>query len=149
MSVNLDADTVLDTVTSRVAGLLAPLVAPNTIDVEPAGDPDGFPALDLSINGWRPVEHGSNFTRYDITFTVGGYIERGDGIGGNRDRAALHAAAVAALMGEPPLGGLAEEITDGALRMHTAVLASSRRLAFAQDFTARVVTQRANPAQPA
>ena len=141
--------TVLDDVSDAIRAALAPVVAPNDVEMEPAGDPDAFPALDLMINGWRVLEREANLTRRELSFTVGGYVERGDGLEASQERAELHAAAVAAIMTDPTLGGLVELTDDGDLRMHTAVLASVRRLAFAQDFVAQLTTSSTNPALPA
>jgi hypothetical protein len=117
-------------------------------EAEPSGDPAEFPALASFDGGQQPTDDTeAGATRYVMGLTVEGYVEGGGGAPARAARSLLHARVVAALMTEPPLGGLAESIEEaGELRLDTAELASKRRLAFAQDFAIQFSTVRGDPA---
>lgn len=113
---------------------------------QPSGDPDGYPALALYDAGQELAEHESTACRYQLTVTVEGFVKGASGAAAHGALNALHAKAVAALMAEPPLGGLAELVEEaGQLRIDVAELASERRLGFAQDFTITFATPRGDP----
>lgn len=141
--------TVRDTIDAKVETALLTVPAIDTVDIEPAGDPDIFPNVALFHSGDREIEREAGLTRREMTLTVEGCIEEGDGALASADRHALHAACVAAIMADDTLGGTVEMVDPTDLRLSTPVLASLRRLAFSQDFRVQFVTSRINPAQPA
>lgn len=119
------------------------------IEVEPAGDPDIMPARELYEGGWEPIAQEYNLTRWQMEITVEGYVERSDGLVATRERSALHAVTMAAILEDDTLGGLVEMIELGGLRKSTIRLADVRRLAFSQDLSIQFLTSRTNPALPA
>jgi len=141
--------TVLGDIWERIEAALTAIASNPDVEIEPAGDPDVFPALSGYDGGSIVIEREAMLTRRQLSFTVEGYVQRGDGKAGTADRADLHAQAVAAIMADDTFGGTVELVEDADLRMFTASLASKRRLAFSQDFTIQYVTSRTNPALPA
>lgn len=139
--------TVRDDILQAIVEALTPLS--REVEVEPTGDPSQFPGLAVYDDGHIVIEREFDATRYRMGLTVEGYVEGGDGFAPTRERNALHAGAVAALMADDTLGGLVELIEDGELRFMTATLSDARRLAFRQSFDVQFVTQRRNPALPA
>lgn len=121
------------------------------IEVErmPSGDPMSFSALHIFDGGQRAGDSNVESTRYDMSVLIEGYVEGGSGSAAHGAINALYADVVAALMPEPPLGGLVETIDEGDLQISVAQLASIERLAFALDFKITFPTRRDDPAQPA
>jgi hypothetical protein len=144
--------TVIDGITDAIVALLAALPQlsdPAAVELEPSGDPDTFPALGVMVTGAEPIEGECGTIRWQMGLTIEGYVENGDGAEASAERAGLHADAVAAIMADDTLGGLVENVEPGGFRFATAELASSRRLAFSQDFAIQFTTSRSNPALPA
>lgn len=98
------------------------------------------------IAGGEVLERESGLIRWNMTVTVEGFTQRGDGKVASAERAALHAASIAALMAGDQLGGRVEMIDPAGWRYFTADLASKRRLGFSQDFDVQFTTSRTNPA---
>jgi len=117
----------------------------NEVEILPAGDPVSFNAIHLFDGGHRVVPHDAWTVGHDMTLIVEGYVEGAMGVDAHRELASLHAVCVAALVSEPPLGGLAETIDEGDLRIAVAPLASKPRLAFAADFQIGFATRRGDP----
>lgn len=115
----------------------------------PSGDPDVFPALSIFDGGQEPTDQGCSATRHGLSVTIEGYVEGADGPEAHAALSQLYVDTVAALMTEPPLGGLVEEIQEGGFRPSVAHLAAAKRLAFGLDFTVLFSTARDNPALPA
>ena len=115
----------------------------------PSGDPDQFPALHIFDAGQRPGQSDVADSRYDMSFTIHGYIDQAGGAAAHTALNDLYAATVAELMPEPPLGSLVETIDEGPMQVEVATRASERRLVFIVDFFVTFPTQRGNPAQPA
>lgn len=111
------------------------------------GDPSAYPALGIQDNGQSVATAEAGTTRYELDLSIEGYVEGGNGDLAHAELNELHAAVVAALMTEPPLGGLAESIEEGTMRVSAAHLASTRRLGFLLDFTIQFSTRRGDPAQ--
>jgi hypothetical protein len=111
-----------------------------------SGDPAAFPALILNDNGQSIRETEAGATRYALDLMIEGYVEGGTGASASAALNELHAAVVAAVMSEPPIGGLAEVIEEGALRVDVATLGGARRLGFALDLTIQFATRRGDPA---
>lgn len=128
---------------------LRDVVGVTEVERMPSGDPVSFNALHIIDGGQRPGDSDATATRYDLAFTVHGYIEKGGGAAAHTMLNQLYAATVAALMTEPPLGGLVETIDEGPMQVEVAHIASSRRLVFIVDFYANFPTRRGDPAQPA
>lgn len=124
---------------------------PGVAEVErmPSGDPLTFPALHFFDDGHRIGELEAGATRYDMLPTIVGYVE---GEGGDEAHDALidlYSLAVAALLTDPPLDGVAETIDEGNCKFMVAPLASKRRLAFALELPITFAAKRGNPAQAA
>lgn len=122
------------------------------VKVMPSGDPMKWNAIHIFDGGQGRDDAEILSSRYQMTATVEGYLERvGEDV--YSDLNDLYAAVVTKLMpetlGEPPLGGLAETIEEGDLRIVVAELASKPRLAFSLDFQINFPTARSNPAQAA
>jgi hypothetical protein len=115
----------------------------------PSGDPMSFNALHIFDGGQRAGISESDATRYDMSILIEGYVEGSGGKDAHAEINALYADVVAALMSEPPLGGLVETIDEGDLQVTVAQLASKSRLAFSLDFKITFPTRRDDPAQPA
>lgn len=118
-------------------------------ELMPSSDPMSFPARHVFDGGQGIVEAEAGVTRYGLSFTVEGYLEQAGGDGAHAQLNDFYAATVVALMPDPPLGGLAETIDEGDLRITVAPLASLDRLAFALDFTLTFPTRRDDPGQAA
>jgi hypothetical protein len=127
-------------------GVFLPLGADT--ELEPAGDPDGFPSLAIFEGAWTPIEAEPGLIRWNVDITVEGYVERGDGGEASGARNLLHAAVFGAIMADQTLRGAAELITPGGRRNSTAYLSEKRRLSFQQDFAVQFTTLRDNPALP-
>lgn len=143
--------TVIDGITDYiVAQLIAidQITNPAAVELEPADDATIFPSLGVIITGARPLERETGLIRWEMNLTIDGFVEFGDGTEGSAARSALHAACIAALMGDDRFGGLIEQIDPEDFRFTTATLSSVRRLSFAQDFAIQFTTLRTNPALP-
>lgn len=125
------------------------IVGAEEVETMPTGDPADFPALHIFDGGQRPAEQETGATRYALAVTIEGYVDACAESGAFAQLNDLYAASVATMMTEPPLGGLAETIEEGELRVDNAALASTERHAFAQDFTITFATKRGAPSQPA
>lgn len=143
--------TVIDGITDAIVAKLQAIdqiTDPDAVELEPAGDPDIFPALGVMIASGDVVEREAGLIRWEMTVTIEGFAQRGDGKVASAERAALHAAAIAALMSDDQLAGRVEAIDPMGWRYFTADLASKRRLGFGQDFAVQFTTSRTNPALP-
>lgn len=109
----------------------------------PSGDPSAFPAYGIIDRGHGPTEHEAGTTRYQLDVTIDGYVESAGGSAAHAEMNALYEDAKAALITEPPLGGLAESIDEGDFTADVAALASQRRIGFQADFTIIFSTDRA------
>jgi hypothetical protein len=141
--------TVLDEIIYRVALAAAGVVGEDAVAIEPDGDPDIFPALEVYDNGDVVLEQESAVTRRRLTLTIEGFAQRGDGNEATAERNALHANTVRAIMADETLGGIVEVIDPGDRRTGTATLSEHRRLMFGQDFAIDYATGRYDPAKPA
>jgi len=121
----------------------------NEVERMPSGDPDKFPALHIFDADQDPFAAEAHSTRYAMTVGIEGFISGGSGGVAHAALSDLYAKVVAALMTEPPLGGLAETIDEGAFRPRVKELASKRRLTFELDFQITFPTARGDPAQSA
>lgn len=142
-------DSIVDYATTALTTALDTITDDPLVEVEPDGDPDRFPSFAIFDNGHRVIEREASITRHRMQFTVEGYVTGGGGTNARTARNELHAIAVAALMEDDTFDGVIEQIEATDLRMATAVLASERRLMFAQDFDVEFTTQRTDPALPA
>lgn len=124
---------------------------PGVLEYErmPSADPANFNALHVFDGGQEPLEAESQSSRYAMTVTVEGYVEGYSGAGASAALNALYVDVVTAMMPDPPLGGLAETIDEGGMRVEVAKLADKRHLAFALDFIISFPTRRGDPAQSA
>ncbi|WP_010218851.1 hypothetical protein [Sphingomonas sp. PAMC 26621] len=118
-------------------------------ELMPSSDPVEFPARHIFDNGQSIVELEAGITRYQIDFTVEGYLEQPGGQAAYLALNNFYAATVAALVTDPPLGGLVETLDEGDMRITVAPLADKPRLGFAIDFSLTYATRRDDPAQPA
>ena len=139
--------TVRDLIIAAIEAALLPHAV--EVEVEPTGDPISFPALGITDGGHTVIEREAGLTRRTMTVQIDGFVDGAGGKAPTRERNALVAAAVAALLTDPVIADLVELIDDGDLRLFTATLASTRRLGFAQDFEIQFCTSRADPALPA
>lgn len=113
------------------------------IERMPSGDPSGFPALGIIDRGHGPTEFEAGTTRYQLDITIDGYVESGGGSAAHAAMNDLYEAVKAALITEPPLGGLVESIDEGDFTADVAALASQRRVGFQADFQIIFSTGRA------
>lgn len=141
--------TVRDQICALIEQRLKEIDGVALVELMPSGDPDDFPALSIYDSGQRPIEYGASATRYEMDITIEGYAEGEGGPAVHASLNSLYGGVVSALLPEPPLGGLAEEIAEGGMRVSVATLASARRLGFGLDFTIQFSTARENPALPA
>jgi hypothetical protein len=113
---------------------------------EATGDPSTFPALN-SVEGAMEADNGTEpgATRYTVTISIEGYVEGSAGIEARTARNALYLEVVRALIDDTYLGGLAEELSEGATRRTTAYLSSQERLGFITGFIIKFVADSANP----
>jgi hypothetical protein len=141
--------TVLDRIIYRIALAAGIVVGEAAVDIEPVGDPDIFPAVEIYDGGDVVLERESAVTRRRLTLTIEGYVQRGDGTEATAERNALHASVVREIMTDETLGGIVEVIDPGDRRTGTATLSEHRRLMFGQDFAIDYATDRYDPAKPA
>lgn len=141
--------TVADTIDAAFASALATVGGNPEIEIEPAGDPSRFPALEVYGGDWQVEEREADLIRWSMTVTVEGFVEGGGGAAPTQKRNALHADVVEKIMTDQALAGLVEIIEPGDVRRSHATLSNKRRLNFAQDFYVQFTTSRTNPAQPA
>lgn len=117
--------------------------------INASGDPTQFPALFIDDSGHVPdelTEPGG--TRYAMNIAIEGYVEGSGGKQAYADLNALYVNVVAALLPEPPLDGLAEEIDEGPMRISTAILAKQQRMGFSMDLKITFVADRTSPVAP-
>lgn len=112
-----------------------------------SGDPSRFPAVFIEDNGQQAdSESEPGVTRYDLSLTFEGYVEGDGGAEAHAALNALYMQIVGMMLSEDMLDGLAEEISEGDLRIAPAALSSATRLGFALDFNVRFVADRTAPA---
>ena len=111
----------------------------------PSGDPTAYPALHIFDDGQSPVEEEAGTTRYQLSVGIDGYVEGFEGAAAHAALNTLHGDVIRALFPEPVLGGLAEEITEGDMRVTVATRANKRRLAFSLDLHIHYATDRGDP----
>lgn len=132
-----------ESIFAAIASRLA-LARPDAeVEREPSGDPTHFPAFGVIDGGHAPTEFEACTTRYRLTVTIEGYVEGSGGAAAHAAMNALYDDAKAALIAEPPLGGLVESIDEGAMRVTSAPLASRRRIGFEFDLDIIFSTDRA------
>lgn len=121
---------------------------PAVAEVErmPSGDPISFPALGIYDDGQQLEDDDVVAARYSMGAMIEGFIEAADGPEAHAAMNDLYAAVVRALMLDGTLGGLVETITEGAMRVSVAELASKRRLGFSLDLDFTFSTRRDDPA---
>lgn len=130
---------------AKIEELLNAISGVNEVERMPSGDPAKFPALHIWDEGQRPEQAEAGVTEYGMTFNIDGYVQAAGGSAAHTALNALHSSMVQALVTEPPIGGLVDEITEGAMNVSIAPLASKRRLAFTAEFTVNFPTNRGNP----
>jgi hypothetical protein len=119
------------------------------VELNASGDPDSFPSLNVQDGGNRVIEGEVGSIRRELSITIEGVVEGGDGDEASADLDALYAQVFGLMMADETFGGLAELIDEGDLRTDVVMLAAERRLGFAQDFTIQFATLRSDPSQPA
>lgn len=135
---------------AEIGARLAAIGGVAEVERMPSGDPMDFPALHIFDSGSAPNGEGEPaITRHELPVTIEGYLEQAGGAAAHTALNGLYARVVSVMMPEPPLGGLAETIDEGALRVVVAPLASKPRLGFSLDFIITFPTRRDDPAQPA
>lgn len=144
-----DNPTVLDHILYRITLAASTVVGGNAVSLEPNGDSDIFPALDVYDDGDTVITEEASVTRRRLAIRIEGFVQRGDGTEATAERNALHAGTVRAVMADETLGGLVEVISAGDRRTGSAILAEHRRLMFGQDFAIDYATDRYDPALPA
>ncbi len=124
---------------------------PGVTEVErmPSGDPMSFNALHIFDDGQQPRDGQAQASEYELGLTIVGYVEGNSGATAHGELNALYAAVVTTLLTDPPLGGLAETIDEGPMRIDVASLASDSRLAFTLDIIVGFSTKRGRPAEEA
>lgn len=143
--------TALSTIFAAIDARLGAVPGLQSYEREPSGDPDAFPAIEVSDLGDDESGEGSETgaERRTLSITVSGFVQGGSGAAAHDALGELHAAAVKALCGDPGfnLGNLVESVQRvGRRRVAVAELASKRRLGFAQDFDINFATPRGDPA---
>lgn len=141
--------TVRNAIFAEIEARLNAIPGVQRVEREPTGDPDAFPYLSITDGGHVPLEKGQGSTRYGLSVEVEGYVEGSGGTETHEALGALYADTVAALLTEPPLGGLAEEISEDGLRVAVADLANRRRMGFGLSIYVEFSNRRDNPALPA
>ena len=141
--------TVRENIFAAVETRLGQIPGIASVERLPSGDPDLFPNLSIYDGNQDVVEEGYDHTRHSLTITIEGFVEGSSGTAVHAALSLLYADAVAALISDPPLDGLAETISEAGLRVSVAELAKKRRLGFALDFAIEFSTKRGNPALPA
>lgn len=131
---------------AEVETRLAAIAGVASVERMPSGDPDAFPALVIDDGGQSIEDAEAATTRYRLRLTIEGYVVGGEGAAAHDALSDLYADVIAVLMTEPPLGGLAETISEGDMRPAVTELADRRRLAFALDIDITFPTPRGNAA---
>jgi len=135
-------------IAAKVDALLQALAnaASGEYERDPSGDPTTFPAFSFTDDGHQVIEAEAGVTRYALDASIEVYAEGSTGAAVSAALNEHHASVVAAIMADPPLDGLAEQITEGDLARFTAMLAGAPRKGFRQKFTIIFPTRRGNPA---
>lgn len=141
--------TVRNAIFAEIEARLNAVPGVQRVEREPTGDPDVFDYLSIADGGQTVLEKGFDTTRYGLSVEIEGYVEGSSGDSTHEALSALYATTVAALLTEPPLGGLAEEISEDSLRVATANLANKRRMSFGLSIYVEFSNKRGNPALPA
>lgn len=120
---------------AEIEARLAAIASPALGEVErmPSGDPSKFPALFIFDQGDDPaIEQDETDTEaFELSIGIDGFV---NGDAPHTAAHALYAAVKRALMTQPPLGGLADEIRQGRLDMAIAERAKDHRLGFGVEF---------------
>lgn len=119
------------------------------VEIMPSGDPIDFPALHIFDDGHAIRNGEAGLTGYDIVPELVGYVEGSSGKEAHLELTNLYATAVALLTPDPPLGGLAQSIDEGDMRILVAPLEKGGRLAFTLGLPITFFTRRGDPAQAA
>lgn len=130
---------------AKIEELLGTISGIGEVERMPSGDPSAFPALYIFDEGHTLAEEEAGTTRYALSVSIDGYVKGGDGAESHAALNTLYSAVIAKLVTEPPIDGLAEEITEVDMKPTVAARASERRLAFALDLTIYFATERGNP----
>lgn len=138
---------IFEAIEARLRAIEMPTIA--EVELMPSGDPVSFPALAIYDDGQQLDTDDVTASWYSLGVMVEGFVETADGREAHAAMNELYAAVIRALLPEPPLDGLVETITEGAMRVSVADLASKRRLGFALDLTLTFPTRRDDPAIPA
>lgn len=137
-------------IVAKVEAGLSAIPAVSEIELMPSADPASFPALHIFDNGDHPIT-GEPFTlRRQLDLTIEGYVEAHRGPAALEALNDLRGDAIRALFADyniGPIGGLAEDIEEGALRISVAPLTKGRRLAFSQDIIITYAVRRGDPDQ--
>ena len=115
----------------------------------PSGDPVSYPALHIIDAGQKPGISDVGDSRYDLAVTIHGFISQSGGSAAHTSLNDLYARTIAALLTEPPLGGLVETIDEGPMQIELATRSSVSRLVFIVDLFLTFPTRRGDPATPA
>lgn len=130
---------------AEIIARMTALPAVASVELMPPGDPDAYPAIKIFDDGQQIAEVEAGATRYALSVAIEGHVQGGVGDATHAALNDLHAAVIAALLSEPPLGGLAETVEEGGMRVQLIELADERSLAFAQDLTITFATPRGDP----
>ena len=141
--------TVREQIFAEIETRLAAIPTVQSVEREPNGDPDVFDYLAITDGGQVVIEEECGVTRYRLSVDIEGYVEGSGGPATHAALSALYADCVAALLTDPPLGGLAETISEDGLRVAVADLANVRRMGFGLGISIEFSNQRDNPALPA
>jgi len=115
----------------RLGAIASPMIA--EVSRMPPGDPSAFPALFIFDQGDTPAieEEETDTEAFILQVGIDGFVT---GEAPHSAGHTLYDAVKRALMTQPPLGGLAEEIRQGRLDMAIAERAKDHRLGFGVEF---------------
>lgn len=111
----------------------------------PSGDPSKFPARHGHDSGQSTIEREAQNSRYSMDVTIEGYVEGQGGADTHAELNALYADTVKRMMALSEFPAV-ESIEEKDFRPGVAPLASTRRMAFSQDFTVIFAARRGDPA---
>lgn len=115
--------------------------------INASGDPTKFNAVFITDSGQSPDSNTEpGVTRYSMRPSIEGYVAGGDGKEATANLNALYLDVVTAVIADPELQSLCEELNEGEMRVSTVVLSNKRRMGFELELDIQFVADRDNPA---
>ena len=121
------------------------------VEIMPSAESDVTPRLSIDDQGQSVIEREAVNTRYSLRLAIEGVVEADPASSTPGPNAwarmnALYAEVIRVLMPDPPLGGLAEDISETDFNTDVSMLASDRTIAFVLGIEIQFTNRSTDPA---